>query len=125
VTRRLLAAMLGLAVFGTGPSPCVAAALARGPAAAGGAHAAHHGGHDATGAVAHCHEPEATVSARCECGCTSEQPHGAALSFAPAWAVVDEGRGALAPAARAVAPPPAALRAGAPPRRIDHVPIAS
>jgi hypothetical protein len=121
MTRRLLAALLGLAVIGTGPSPCVAAALASGPAAAADAHAAHH----AAGAGASCHEPEATVSARCECGCTREVPSGAASSFAPAWAVVEGRAEAPEPAALDAAAEPAARLAGAPFAPIDHVPIAS
>jgi len=121
MTRRLLAALLGLCVLGTGPSPCVAAALASGPAAAADAHAAHH----AAGTGASCHEPAASISARCECGCTSEVPSGAASSFAPAWAVVEGSADTREPAAPAAAAEPAALFACAPPARIDHVPIAS
>ena len=118
--RRLLVALLGLAVIGTGPSPCVAAALAKAPAAAAGHRAGHDGMHGGG-----CHEPATSLAPRCDCGCTSETPRGAAHSLGSGWALVESAADATEPPAPAPAAPPAPLRASAPPARIDHVPIAS
>jgi hypothetical protein len=122
---RLSALVLALLVAGSGLSPCAAAALAHG---AGPAHAeGHAAGHEAGphGGSADCHEHGATLSPRCDCGCTGDLPRAAASSFASPWALPAPSLPRLEPA-ETPAPRGHGEQLRCPvPSRIEHVPLSA
>ena len=130
--RRLLALAGALAVASAGVTPCAAAAIARGPGWAD-PHAVHHASAQtgADGAASHgedaagCHEPGASLVPHCDCGCTTDRPHGVAGSAPPTFYLSEEPAPEPARALRAEPLAAPAPRAEAPRLRIDHVPIAS